>query len=208
MILTTIQIEVEAPRQENHQISIKYTLTLSFRKERAYNYWWYSVLQDDEELQRQIGAQIFKETRKIHPYALIHNITVQGFDDAIETRTYPFTDSGRFVRKIHLKGHSIQISFQISNILVTPRNGFANATIPLKGTRLEAKTMIAASAYYDYLMCPDYVEDEVEASLGEVFDFHAFDRPFHSRFWKRRGNGLWRFVREECGIWGLSIKGW
>ena len=194
------------PRQEQHQISIKYTFTLSFRKERAYNYWWYSVLQDDEKLQRQVAAQLFKETRESHPWALIHNITIQGYDDAIETRTYPFTDSSHFIRKTHLKGHSIQISFQISNILVTSRNDLANVTIPIRGTRFEAKTMIAASAYYDYLMCSEYIEEEVEVNLGEVFDFHAFDRPFHSRFWKRKGNELWRFVREECSIWGVVNK--
>jgi len=206
LILTTVQVEAATPRQEQHQISIKYTLTLSFRKERAYNYWWYSVLQNDKELQRQVATQLFKETRKVHPHALIHNITIQGYDDAIETRTYPFTDSSYFIRKTHLKGHSIQISFQISNILVALRNGLANVTIPLRGTRFEAKTMIAASAYYDYLMCSEFIEEEVEVAMSEVFDFHAFDRPFHSRFWKRKGNELWRFVREECSIWGVVNK--
>jgi len=206
LILMTIQVEVGPQRREIHQISLRFTLTLSFRKERAYNYWWYSVLQGDKELRSQVAAQLFREVRKLHPYALIHNVTIQGYDDAVETRSYPYADSRYFIRRTRLKGHSIQISFQISNILVASINSVVNVTIPLRDVKLEAKTKIAASAYYGYLMQPNYMDEEVEVNLGEVFDFHAFGRAFHSRFWKRGSEGLHRFVREKCGIWGIIYK--
>lgn len=202
----TVRVEPEIPREEIHQISARFTLTVTFRKERAYNFWWYSVLQGDEGLHRQIATQLLRDVRKQHPHALIHNITIQGNDDAIETRTYPYSNSARFVRRIHLKGHSIRLSFQISNMLLASKNSLVNITIPLRGVRLEAKTPIAASAYYEYLMCPNYVEDEIEADIGEIFNFQAFDRPLHSRFWKRKNNTLHRYVRQKCSIWGIVYK--
>jgi hypothetical protein len=206
LVLLTVRVEPEIPREEIHQISAKFTLTITFRKERAYNFWWYSVLQDDEGLRRQISTQLFQDVRKQHPRALIHNITIQGNDDAIETRIYPYSNSARFERRIHLKGHSITLSFQISNMLLASKNGLVNVTIPLRGVRLEAKTPIAASAYYEYLMCPNYVDDEVEVDIGEIFNFQAFDRPLHSRFWKRKDDRLRRYVRQKCGIWGIVFK--
>ncbi len=199
-------MEPEIPREEIHQISAKFILTVTFRKERAYNFWWYSVLQGDDGLRRQISTQLLRDLRKQHPHALIHNITIEGNDDAIETRIYPYINSASFVRQIHLKGHSITLSFQISNMLLASKNGVVNVTIPLRGMRLEAKTAISASAYYEYLMCPNYVDDEVEADLGEIFNFQAFDRPLSSRFWKRKDDRLLRYVSQKCGIWGIVFK--
>ena len=192
------------PREEIHQISITYTLTLSFRKERAYDYWWYSVLQGDRELRGQIATQLLGDARKFHPKALINNITIGGYEDAVESRIH--IDSSNFMRRTYLKGHSIQLSFQVSNALVAADNGLINVTIPMRGIKLEAKTKIAASAYYGYLMCPGYAEEEVEANLCEVFNFQAFDRPFQTGSWKRKGDEFHRFVREECGIWGVIYK--